>query len=509
MILKMKKLHKYIAAGLIIVAVGNSCKKINNLNPHDAIGLNTGFQTVQDASKWVAGTYSALIRGYSSLSLPGAFDMSQSVTDLQSDELNITLSNNNANTGYYRWGSFFGADNPANYWESYYAAIANIDAAITGFKSITTSNATDAASLQQYTGDLYLARAYYYHRLVIRYAKTYNPGTAATDPGVPLVLVYDVDAKPDRSTVKAVYTQILSDITTAENLLASVQGQQGSSVFNIDVATALEARVRLDMQDWAGAYTAASKLISSGTYPLITTLANFQSYWTNDGIQESIFQPFTNTTTEQPNASFSYLGYDPTLGANNPSYVPTAAIIGLYQNSDIRKGTYFASDSVDINGIKGTLTLINKYPGNPIFYTGSAVSSYQNAPKPFRIAEIYLIAAEAAANNSDPANALTALNALHQARCGTTYSGLASTALIDTIRNERTRELAFEGFRLDDLKRWGLGFTRTDPQNTTFLLAGPSTVNLTIPAGDYQFTWALPSNDLTLNPNLKPQNTGW
>jgi len=496
----MKKLHKYIAAALIIITGASSCKKINDLNPHDAIGLNTGFQSVSDAAKWAAGTYSAL---------RGNFDMPTSITDLQAGELNITLSNNNSNVGYYRWGSFFGVDDAAGYWESYYAAIANIDAAITGFPNIKTTNTTDADSLQQYTGDLYLARAYYYHRLILRYAKAYNPSTAAMDPGVPLVLVYNIDAKPDRSTVKAVYTQILSDIANAEKLLTSVPGQQGSIVFTSDVATALEARVRLDMQDWAGAYAAAKKVIGTGTYPLITTLAGFQNYWTNDGTQEDLFQPFTNTTTEQPAVALNYLNYDLSVNAYVPWYVPTRTTLGLYDHTkDIRYGTYFASLPVNINNLTGTLTLVNKYPGNPVFYAGQSKSTYQNAPKPFRIAEMYLIAAEAAANNSDPADALTTLNALHQARTGATYVGLTSTALTDTIRAERTRELAFEGYHLDDLERWGLGFTRTDPQDATFMLSGANTTSLTILPTDYHFIWAVPSNDITLNPNLK-QNPGW
>jgi len=497
----MKKLNIYIASALIILAGSSSCKKIDGLTPHDAIALSTGFQSITDAQKWDAGTYNAL---------RGAFDMSHNSTDIQADELSVSLTEGNANGGQYRWGAFFGADGPAGYWESWYANLSNINAAIAGFPSIKTTNATDAASLKQYTGDLYLARAYYYHRLILRYAKAYNPASAATDLGVPLVLVYNPYALPARATVKAVYTQILSDITTAEGLLAGVQGQQGALVFNIDVATALEARVRLDMQDWAGAYTAANKLIAAGTYPLISTLAGFQSYWTNDGVQEDIYQPFTNTTNEQPSGSYPYLNFNatPTVNADDPSYVPTGAIIGLYQNNDIRKGTYFASEAVNINNVTGNLILINKYPGNPVFYVGSTVSTYQNAPKPFRIAEMYLIAAEAAANNSDPGDALTALNALHQARCGTSYSELSSTALTDTIRSERTRELAFEGYRLDDLERWGLGFTRSDPQNTSFLLTGTSTVYLSIPASDYQFVWAIPSNDLSLNPNLK-QNPGW
>jgi len=495
----MKKLHSYIATGLVILAGASSCKKINDLNPHDAIPLGSGFQSITDAQKWDAGTYNAL---------RGNFDMSHNSTDIQADELSVSLSEGNANGGQYRWGAFFGADTPAGYWENWYAAIANIDAAIAGFPAIKTSNATDAASLKQYTGDLYLARAYYFHRLILRYAKAYNPSSAATDPGVPLVLTYNVFAKPARATVKQVYTQILSDISTAESLLAGVAGQEGAIYFNIDVATALEARVRLDMQDWAGAYTAANKLISSGTYPLITTLAGLQSYWTNDDPQESIYQSFTNTTTEQPGSSYPYLNFTASLNADDPSYVPTLSIIGQYQNNDIRKATYFANETVNINNVTGSLILITKYPGNPIFYTGSTVSTYQNAPKPFRIAEMYLIAAEAAANNSNPTGALSALNALHQARTGATYAALSSTALVDTIRSERTRELAFEGFRLDDLERWGLGFTRSGPQNTNFLLTGTSTVNLSIPASDYQFVWAIPSNDMTLNPNLT-QNPGW
>jgi len=495
----MKKLNIYIASVLIIMAAGSSCKKLNDQNPHDAIDLNTAFETITDAQKWDAGTYSAL---------RGNFDMSHNSTDLQADELSVSLSEGNANGGQYRWGAFFGADQPAGYWEGWYAAISNINAAIGGFPNIKTTNAADAASLKQYTGDLYLARAYYYHRLVLRFGKAYNPATAATDLGVPLVLVYNPYALPSRATVKATYAQILSDITTAEGLLANVSGQQGAQVFNIDVATALEARVRLDMQDWAGAYTAANKLITSGTYPLISSLAGFQSYWTNDGIQEDIYQPFTNTTTEQPSGSYPYLNYQASLNADNPSYIPTDSIIHQYQNSDIRKATYFANEAVNINGVTGNLILINKYPGNPIFYVGSTVSTYQNAPKPFRIAEMYLIAAEAAANNSDPTDALIVLNKLHVARCGLGSGYAELNDLTDTIRSERTRELAFEGYRLDDLERWGLGFTRKAPQNTNFLLTGTNTVNLSVPANDYQFIWAIPSNDLSLNPNLK-QNPGW
>jgi starch-binding outer membrane protein, SusD/RagB family len=38
--------------------------------------------------------------------------------------------------------------------------------------------------------------------------------------------------------------------------------------------------------------------------------------------------------------------------------------------------------------------VINKYPGNPALFT-AASTNYQHKPKVFRVAEMYLIAAEA------------------------------------------------------------------------------------------------------------------
>jgi hypothetical protein len=246
--------------------------------------------------------------------------------------------------------------------------------------------------------------------LILRYAKPYDDdASAATNPGVPLVLTYDVNARPARASVKAVYDQILSDISKAETLLANVAGAQGANTFNIDVATALEARVKLHKHDYAGAYAAATKLINSGTYPLVNTLAGLQNYWYNDGNQEDIYQCFASTS-ELVGGNSTFLNYSNSTKAYDPSYVPTKSIIDAYSKADIRKSTYFASYGVSINSVETTLTLINKYPGNPAFNTVGAISKYVNASKVFRIGEMYLIAAEAAAGNNDATNALKYLN---------------------------------------------------------------------------------------------------
>ncbi len=497
----MKKFNIYITLCLSVLLGITSCKKIDTVRPYDAIQVKDAFKTVSDAAQWDIGVYSTFRNNYGE---------EQNGTDIQSDQLNATLDFGNRNGSEHRWGTFFLSDDYLirDVWSGYYAAIANINVAIDGFKTIKPANANETAELNQYTGDLYLARAYYYHRLILRWAKPYEPASAANDPGVPLIITYNLFQNPPRATVKQVYDQILSDITTAEGLLANVEGSQGAQTFTIDAATALEARVKLHTQDWAGAYNAANKLITSGTYPLIKDLAAFQDYWANDGTVESIFQIYYSPSQLPTNYYDNYLSFNTSTGNYDPDFVPLKSVLDLYVNSDIRKATYFTTQTATIQGVDYTLDLVNKYPGNPAFFSGT-ISNYYNEPKVFRIAEFYLIAAEAAANNSDPEHALLALNTLRKNR-GISDVNASGTSLRDSIRTERFRELSFEGFRLDDLKRWHLGFNRTGKaQNVDALQGGIGFYTLNISPDDNKFVWGLPSNDITVNPNLKPQNPGW
>jgi len=364
--------------------------------------------------------------------------------------------------------------------------------------------------MNQYTGDAYLARAWYYHRLILRWAKPYETATANTDLGVPLVLKFNLTELPARATVAAVYAQILADITKAETLLASVPGGNTvatTSVFTIDAARALEARVRLCMHDDAGAYAAANTLITSGKYPLINTQAGMNTYWINDGIQESITQLIVNNTTETPASMSTYL--IPKSATNyDPYYVPSQWVLDMYAATDIRKATFFSNAfPVVVQGVSyPTVQVVGKFRGNPALFTGALTNALQ-APKLFRIAEMYLIAAEAAVNLSNPGNAIAAINPLRVAR-GELPLVLPDATLQQDVRDERFRELAFEGFRLDDLKRWHLGFTRSAPQNNNMCQQGASYTTLSIPADHVFFTWGIPANDIIINPNLV-QNPGW
>lgn len=491
---------KYLAGSLLAIASLASCKKENlEKFPSSSIELSQSFLSVRDAKTWNTGVY-GILRGR-------FYGIYAYTADIQADQLNAGVDFGNRNGFPHRWEGFEATEGNINsIWSGYYRGITNANLMITGFEKITPANATETAELDRYKGDAYLARAYYYHELVKRYAKPYEPATAASDMGVPIVLDYDVFAQPSRASVKGVYDQVLTDIAKAKTLLAAVPGVQGSNRFTIDVVTALEARVKLDMQDWAGAKTAADALITGNKYPLINTQTAYTAYWHTDTKQEDIMQIFASLT-EGANTNAIYLGLNTSNQKFRPDFVPSQWVIDKYAATDIRKATYFASKPVDFTTGAGTLTLVNKYPGNPALFT-TANTNYQHAPKFFRIAEMYLISAEAGARGTADADGLVKLNALRTARGLTALTGLADNALFAEVKEERFRELAFEGFRLWDLKRWHEGFTRSAPQNTNFLTIGTGYTTLSIPADHPKFVWGLPSNDVTINPNLQ-QNQGW
>lgn len=516
------KLFKTIYIAGAFLALGSCSKEKLELFPTSNIELSQSFLSVRDAKTWNTGLYS-LLRGR----FYGIYAYS---ADIQGDQLNATVDFGNRNGFPHRWEGFEATDgNLTSIWSGYYRAITNINIMIPGFAQITPSTATtnagilERADLNRYKADAHFARAYYYHELITRYAKPYEPASAATDLGVPLVLTYDVFAMPARASVKEVYDQIDADIAQAKTLFAAakaeydklpatvakpnITGAQGSTIFTTDALTAFEARVKLHMQDWAAAKTAADAVIATNRYPLITSQAGLTTYWHNDGKQEDIMQLYVANTTETANTNAIYLGLNTATGKFRPDFVPSQWVVNRYEATDTRKAVYFSSKAVDFTTGAGTLTLVNKFPGNPTLFT-TVNTNYQHAPKFLRMAEMYLISAEAGARGTGDADALAKLNALRTARGLTALSGIADEPLFAEVKEERFRELAFEGFRLFDLKRWHEGFTRRDPQNENFVTTGAGYTTLSIPADHPKFAWAIPSNDATINPNIQ-QNPGW
>ena len=112
-----------------------------------------------------------------------------------------------------------------------------------------------------------------------------------------------------------------------------------------------------------------------------------------------------------------------------------------------------------------------------------------------------------------------------------TFPGLP--VLLDEIRRERRIELAADGFRFNDLLRWNAGSLVNNPATILGMKLIPAiraeyppnqVSGVVVDANSYiriytnvnartwndkMYLYPIPTQELTLNPNLKPQNPGW
>ena len=112
-------------------------------------------------------------------------------------------------------------------------------------------------------------------------------------------------------------------------------------------------------------------------------------------------------------------------------------------------------------------------------------------PKLFRLAEQYLIRAEAYCRKGEYSKASADLSTLRKSRFSSGGSiAVDQSNFLEVISAERVRELYMEGFRLQDLKRWHLGFERT-PQTSCVSEGG----SLKVEPDDPRFVWPIPRNE--------------
>ena len=121
---------------------------------------------------------------------------------------------------------------------------------------------------------------------------------------------------------------------------------------------------------------------------------------------------------------------------------------------------------------------------------------HKSMPKVFRLSEQYLIRAEAYCQKENPDynKAAKDISALRLKRYDTSYGGgvsMNADNAMTVIEEERVKELYMEGFRLQDLKRWGKGFERK-PQEQS-LSHGSS---LKVTPDNPLFVWPIPQHEL-------------
>lgn len=472
----MKTLNKVtLLTGLFVSSILVSCKKeFLDRSPYTQIPSGDAVNTVANMNSALTGTYA----GLRSTNIYGR--TLPVFGDLLADNVFVSV----ANSGRYLS-------------ESTYSVVVN-DADVQGlwndsYNDILRANNIINSSLntddvKQIKGEAYALRALNYFNLVKTFAKPYTDDPAS--PGVPLVLTYDPTLLPKRSTVSEVYTQILADLDQAYSLMSSYRG---SAYFSKYAARALAAKVNLYKGDYQTAYTDANDVINNSGFTLVGHDAlpgYFASQNPHDaGTKvETLFEVVSDAIN---NNSYDELAAIYSQGtASLTTYgdlLTTASLYNSYNNTDARKSLILDTVRQKAGG-ENPAYVVNKYQIN--------TSTIYGVKKVIRLADVYLIAAEAAArlNNAD---GLVKLNALMAQRDPSLVYTSSGTQLINDIINERRKELAFEGDRFFDLNRLKLAIPRTSEYKTGAIAYGDTRRVLPIPQGE-----------INVNPNVT-QNAGY
>ena len=488
----MKNIYMKLVRVMAVAALALGLSSCLEKTPGDYIPETESMKTLNGAEQVLTGIYTAymssgLYSGYLTL-----------CPDVQSDLVYAVQGNSNTLGNIWQWD----IRSTNSEVESVYAALYRIIGRCNFFldqvdalrKSMTDDDSIE--TLDYYTGEVYCARALAYSELIKCFCKAYDPATAENELGVVLADTYFGEKPAKRASLYDSYQFVISDLEKAEQLLDEDYNYYDSPYFTHAAAHAIHARVALYMQDWDKAISESSILIESDAFALATCRSyasssqTFLQYlWSNDASYEDIWRIGYTTTSYGGAQGSIFLNFTTDYYYYYPDYVPAQWVLDLYASGDARYDAYFATLQT---GYSHQLTwpLLIKYYGNESLRANMIY--HVNMPKPLRLAEQYLIRAEAYCQKGAYAAASTDLSTLRQTRFTSGGSiSVNSGNWLETISDERVRELYMEGFRLHDLKRWGKGFART-PQ-THSQSEGSS---LKIEAGNPLFVWPIPNHEI-------------
>ena len=463
--------------------------------PTDKVPNEESWQVYQDAVNFNAGLY-AYLRNV------GASGWNAS--DVQMDYFQPGKGYGNRKGVTYRWEFLSTDDETESVWYTAYSTITNCNNFINNYKGIEVSE-EQTESLEQLAGEAYFIRAYAYYVLATRFCKDYNAETAGTDLGLPLMTAVDINARPSRSSNQETWDFIKADLDKAAELITN-DDPTGEAISK-PVVDAMRARVALQMDNYSDAIDYAKQLTENDNFALASDSASFADLWIYDEGDEIIFAPAENNL--ERHTWGDYLTYNTSQSAYSPDWIPSKATYDMYEDGDLRKSQWFMeADNVVENDVTSEMgvQLFAKYPGNPTLLKSgeSTLTTHPNAPKMIRLAEMYLILAEAYAKQGDDANALTYLNALLASRGVATIEG---GNVMAAVKQEWKKEFIGEGMRQTCLKRWGDGFQRNQAaqDETLIVMTNPELgVAANIKADNMRWVWEIPQNDLTTNTNLVP-----
>jgi tetratricopeptide (TPR) repeat protein len=443
----MKSNHIKTVLLLSIVFLSSSCKKFLEERPNNALPTETSITDASTARAAIIGAYDRL-QSYYAANYPtlGTITTDNVVFNgtlseyLQLDQ-NAIPTDNVITVAAYQ--GIYRTINSANSVIAYVPAV--IDPILT------------TAEKDEILGEAYFIRALSYFDL----ARGWGGVQIQLEPTIDLGSLKGIK----RSTLEQTYDQVLADLQKAEQLLpedATTRNRaQKSTVF------ALRARLHLYRKQWADAESYATQVINNPKFVLVKPYNAFFTapFQTSESVLELAFSANDRNT-------FWNLWY-PSSAGGQFTLKPSDGLVNKLNNPAIggTRKSLIAGTGATVYGV---------------LYNTSGTST--DPAYLIRIAELYLIRAEARAQLNKLTEAAADLNAIRSRAEVAPTSASSQAALIQAIEDENAVEFAFEAHRWFDL-------TRTARAGTVLGLSNKNYWLFPLPFSDVQS-----DPDLTQNP---------
>ncbi len=497
----MKRFLFLIITIVGLLTVPQSCgKDYLELYPNEAVSAADVFTTTKNAWGAINGIHRLLYQQGSWAGRGGDMDQcGQSGLMIHNDHMgdDLVLHVNQWFMGSQRWQPHVNP-NSSQVWHRYrfyYQVIVNANIIIKNIDGAVGP----AAERDAIKGQALAYRAWAHFELVQFYADRFDWTRPSNDQlGVPLMVTVTSEPQP-RATVQAVYTQIRQDLTDA---IALLDGKvvPNNSHLSVAVARGLRARVALATGEWTVAASMANAARAGRT---LLTHAQLMSGFNNRALPEAMWASHVildHTTFFHSFFAFMSFNFSSTNIRSAPKRI-NALLFNQISPTDVRRQWFEATAAgartrLNAAGLPTTYVAANHHSFK--FQAVSAADSRGDVIY-MRVAEMFLIEAEALARANQFGPAATVLHQLISTRDPNyTLSTNTGQALIDEIMRHRRIELWGEGFRFQDLKRTNSALDRTGATGFT----AATHVILSYPAGGSRWTSLFPQDEVNANPLL-------
>ncbi|MBV6880456.1 RagB/SusD family nutrient uptake outer membrane protein [Epilithonimonas ginsengisoli] len=454
----MKKYITYLSLGTLFLI--SSCEEMLEVDlPQNQISSEQVFSDKQTAYAALAGLYSGL---YDNSPLSG--DNAGKLLGVYTDDLNYYSMTASLGT-VELFNNTQRANNTviASYWSGAYQQVYVANSILDG---LARSTALSSADKDQIRGEVLLIRSILFFYLQQSFG----------DIPMPSVIDYRINQNLSKKSSADVLELLRSDLLESIQIIRNDYRHTDRIFANRKVAELMLAKVYMAQNKWSDAEALLKTIVQSNLYVFqnditkVFTKSSTHVLWqlkpliSADGTKEAILYYFANAA--------------PT------SFALSSDLINSFSSVDIRKQNWIAEVKVGAN----TWYRTDKYKLRSANTTEFSII--------FRLEEVYLLLAEALAQQNKIVESLPYVNATRtRAKISVLTQPIDRSILLNEILLEWRREFFTEtGHRFFDLKRFG----RLEDLKTT----KPNWAT-------YQALWPLPEREILMNPNLNPQNNGY